>query len=94
MKVGGLLRQKVLVTVRRVLPMCACERQTKAETDRGSQPGEGAKREREILATEQVRAVHSICPAPGFLPGGGWPRSVAEEDLSGHPGAALGSGGL
>lgn len=32
MKVGGLLRQKVLVTVRGVLPMCACERQTKAET--------------------------------------------------------------
>lgn len=30
MKVGGLLRQKVLVTVRGVLPMCACERQTKA----------------------------------------------------------------
>ena len=70
MKVGGLLRQKVLVTVRGVLPMCACERQTKAKTDRGSQPG-GGKREGEILASERVRAVHSICPAPGFPPGGG-----------------------
>ena len=51
MKVGGLLRQKVLVTVRGVLPMCACERQTKAETawrrseerkrDSGNRAGQG-----------------------------------------------------
>lgn len=75
MKVGGLLRQKVLVTVRGVLPMCACERQTKAETDRGRdrqrQPAwrrEERKRDSGIRAGQGC-ALHLPCSR---LPTQGW----------------------
>lgn len=95
MKVGGLLRQEVLVTVKGVLPMCACVSETDGQTDRDrdrqTQPDWRKREERDRGG--------QCCASPSALPqsshpGVDGPSSAAEEDLSGNPGAILGSGGF
>lgn len=93
MKVGGLVRQEALVTVRGVLPMCACVSETDGQTDRDRQRQPDWRKREERDRGGQCCASPSALPQSSH-PGVDGPCSAAEEDLSGNPGAVLGSGGF